>query len=216
MTPQRHHLIYLKPDADFSLVACHGDKKIIEEQVSSWLTRGFPCIYAKQLPDAETVNLGLSLWYASKKHRVGLRVVPSVIQKQEPLPQLIEMQDFFLRYYGLDDLSRFIEFYEMSDVAVYGSFLFQYLSGYDFVTESSDLDLLLNYDEYSLAHLQGFIDTLTQQFKRTIDGEVRFQTLGDISIKELLNTSTKKLLCKSKNNVILLSRTELYEHYPLL
>lgn len=216
MIPQRHHLIYLKPRADFFLVSLHEDKKIIEEQVAAWLAKGFPCIYAKQMPDEKSVNLGLPLWYAHKKHRVGLRVLPSEIYSQKPPPQLIEMQDFFLRCYGIDDLDRMIEVHQIDNISVYGSFLSQYLSGYDFVTKSSDLDLLINYHEYSLAHLQALINTLTQKFKRIIDGEVRFQGLGDISLKELLNLSTKKILCKSQDHVLLLSRAELYEHYPLL
>lgn len=216
MMLQRHHLIYLDPCADFFLVSYHEDKQLIKEQVSVWLAKGLPCIYAKQVPDDEFLNLGLPLWYANKKHRVALRVASSAVQKQNPPPQLLEMQDFFLRYYGIDDLNRAIGLHGISDVAVYGSFLSQYLSGYDFVTKSSDLDLLINYHEYSLNHLQDLVDTLTQQFKRIIDGEIRFPGLGDIPIKELLNTSTKKVLCKSKDNVSLLSRTELYEHYPLL
>lgn len=216
MMLQRHHLIYLDPGTDFFLVSCHEEKQLIKEQVSAWLAKGLPCIYAKQLSDNEFINLGLSLWYANKKHRVGLRVSPSAVQRKNPPPQLLEMQDFFLRYYGIEDLNRVIGLYGVSDVAVYGSFLFQYLSGYDFVTGNSDLDLLINYHEYSLNHLQELVDALTQKFKRIIDGEIRFQGLGDISIKELLNTSTKNVLCKTKNKVILLSRTELYEHYSLL
>ncbi|WP_174714464.1 malonate decarboxylase holo-[acyl-carrier-protein] synthase [Legionella sainthelensi] len=216
MILQRHHLIYLEPGTDFFLVSCHEKKGLIKEQVSNWLALGLPCIYAKQLPDDEFINLGLPLWYANKRHRVGLRVIPSAVQKTNSPPQLLEMQDFFLRYYGIEDLNRVIGSHRISDVAVYGSFLSQYLSGYDFVTESSDLDLLINYHEFSLNHLQDFVDDLTQKFKRIIDGEIRFQGLGDISIKELLNTTTKKVLCKTKDKVILLSRTELYEHYSLL
>ena len=216
MISQRHHLIYLKPGADFFLVSVHEDKKIMEKQVSIWVERGLPCIYAKQLPHERLTNLGLSLWYANKKHRVNLRIEPSAIQKQEPPPQLSDLHDFFLRYYGVDDLRRIIEVHQISDIAIYGSFLFQYLSGYNFVTKSSDLDVLINYHGYSLAHLRGFMEALAQKFKRSIDGEIRFQGIGDISIKELLNISTPKILCKSKDNVSLLLKKELYEYYPLL
>ncbi|QEY52377.1 malonate decarboxylase holo-[acyl-carrier-protein] synthase [Legionella longbeachae] len=213
---QRHHLIYLQPGTEFFLVSSHEENRLIKEHASAWFAKGLPCIYAKQLPNDKFINLGLSLWYANKKHRVGVRVNPSAVQKNNPPPQLLAMQDFFFRYYAIDNLNSVIELYGITDVAVYGSFLSQYLSGYDFVTENSDLDLLINYHEYSLNHLQDFVDALTQKFKRVIDGEIRFQGLGDISIKELLNTSTKKLLCKSKDKVVLLSRTELYEHYFLL
>ncbi|OEH47771.1 hypothetical protein lpari_01149 [Legionella parisiensis] len=96
MSLQRHHLIYLQPGTDFTVTSIHEDKKMIEEQVSLWLEKGLPCIYAKQLMHQETINLGLTLLHAEKKHRVGLQVVPSFVQEQKPLPTLLEMQDFFL------------------------------------------------------------------------------------------------------------------------
>ncbi|AWN75096.1 phosphoribosyl-dephospho-CoA transferase MdcG domain-containing protein [Legionella anisa] len=216
MSLQRHHLIYLQPDADFAVASIHEDKKMIEEHVSLWLAKGLPCIYAKQGGHQETMNLGLTLLYANKKHRVGLRVAPSCVQNQKLLPQLIEMQDFFSCNYGINGLNRIIELYPISDIAVYGSFLFHYLSGYSFVDHDSDLDLLINYCGHSLADLYESVSVLTKKFNRTIDGEVRFPDFGDIPIKELLDLSAKKLLCKSKDKVTLLSRTELYEYYPLL
>lgn len=118
--------------------------------------------------------------------------------------------------YGINGLNRIIELYPISDIAVYGSFLFHYLSGYSFVDHDSDLDLLINYCGHSLADLYESVSVLTKKFNRTIDGEVRFPDFGDIPIKELLDLSAKKLLCKSKDKVTLLSRTELYEYYPLL
>lgn len=216
MIPQRHHLIYLMPHADFLLASFHDEKQTVEQQVFAWLSKGMPCIYAQQITNDTMVRLGVSLWYANAKHRVGLHVAPSAIYSQKPLPQLLEMQDFFLHSFGIKDVSRIIEPYPISDIGVYGSFLSQYVSGYDFVTQRSDLDLLIHYHGGSLDQLQGLIDDLTKQFKRTIDGEVRFQQLGDIPIKELLNRSAKQLLCKAKDKVTLVPRMELYEYYPLL
>ncbi|WP_454781970.1 malonate decarboxylase holo-[acyl-carrier-protein] synthase [Legionella sp. WA2022007384] len=216
MSPQRHHLIYLHPNADFAIASSHEEKQMIEEEVRIWLAKGFPCIYAKQIAPQETISLGLTLLLANKKHRVGLRVAPSLVQKQKPLPQLNEMYDFFFRHYGVKALNRILEMYLISDIAVYGSFLFHYLSGHSFVSPDSDLDVLLNYQGYSLVTLCEFVEALTKKLNRQIDGEVRFPGFGDIPLKELLNVSAKKLLCKSQDRVTLLSRIELYEHYPLL
>ena len=216
MSPQRHHLIYLHPNADFAIVSFHEEKQMIAEQVRLWLAKGLPCIYAKQLVPQETISLGLTLLLANKKYRVALRVAPSLVQKQKPLPQLIEMHDFFSRYYGIKALNRVLELNLISDIAVYGSFLFHYLSGDSFVAPDSDLDLLFKYQGYSLIDLRELVGTLTKKFNRTIDGEVRFPGFGDIPIKELLSLSAKKLLCKRHDMVTLLSRIELYEHYPLL
>ncbi|KTD74263.1 phosphoribosyl-dephospho-CoA transferase MdcG domain-containing protein [Legionella tucsonensis] len=215
MTLQRHHLIYLQPDADFAVASIHEDKKMIEEQVYLWLEKDLPCIYAKQLAQ-ETITLGLTLLHAKKKHRIGLQVAPSFVQKQKPLPQLLEMRDFFSSCYGIKKVDTLIKLLPISDIAVYGSFLFHYVSGYSFVDRASDLDLLILYQDYSLVDLRESIAALSKKFNRIIDGEVRFPYLGDIPIKELLHLSAKKLLCKSKDKVTLLSRAELYEHYPLL
>ncbi|MBI2785349.1 MAG: malonate decarboxylase holo-[acyl-carrier-protein] synthase [Legionella longbeachae] len=214
MNPQRHHLIYLYPDADFSINSLHADKVAIEKQVLGWLLQGLPCIYAKQ-SYGNTINLGLPLLHNNKKHRVALQVAPSAVQQQQVLPQLKQMQDFFLCCYGIEELDVFLDLQHVSDIAVYGSFLFHYLSGQPFVNENSDLDLLINYQRYSLTDLQEFIALLAKKMNRTIDGEIRFPKFGDVSIKELLDLSAKKLLCKSKDKPALLSRTELYEYYPL-
>ncbi|MCW8400068.1 malonate decarboxylase holo-[acyl-carrier-protein] synthase [Legionella sp. PATHC038] len=216
MNAQRHHLIYLKPHADFVIRSCHEDQKMIAEKTALWLAQGLPCIYAKQFAGQETINLGLTLLHDNQKHRIGLQVAPSFVQTQKPLPQLIEMHEFFSRYYQITDLQRITNLYPVSDIAVYGSFLFHYLSGYSFVNQTSDLDLLIYYQGYSWSDLHETIQALTKKFKRTIDGEVRFPLFGDIPIKELLDLSAKKLLCKSKDQVALLSRTELYEYYTML
>ncbi|KTD71041.1 nucleotidyltransferase [Legionella steelei] len=221
MNSQRHHLIYLKPYADFVITSCHEDQKMIAGEVALWLTRGLPCIYAKQVCSATSferglINLGVTLFHENKKHRVGMQVAPSFVQKQQPLPQLLEMQNFFSSYYGIEDLTSITATYPISDIAVYGSFLFQYLSGAPFVNDASDLDLLIHYQEYAWTDLHETISALTKKFNRTIDGEVRFHNFGDIPIKELLDLSAKKLLCKRKDSITLLSRAELYEHYPLL
>ncbi|CAM3057862.1 nucleotidyltransferase [Legionella steigerwaltii] len=226
MNPQRHHLIYLQPQADFVITSCHDDLEMIAQEAALWLARGLPFIYAKQFArnstaeadcvERDLINLGVTLLHGNKKHRVGVQVAPSFVQKQQPPPQLIAMQDFFSSYYKIKDLKRITDTCSISDIAVYGSFLFHYLSGSAFVNDTSDLDLLINYQGYSWTDLHETISALTKKFNRTIDGEVRFPNFGDIPIKELLDLSAKKLLCKSKDKVTLLSRTELYEHYPLL
>ncbi|EHL32245.1 malonate decarboxylase holo-[acyl-carrier-protein] synthase [Legionella drancourtii] len=216
MSAQRHDLIYLEHQVPFSISTLHADKHMIEQQVVAWLAQGLPCIYAKQARDDATLNLGLPLFFAEKKHRVGLRVKPSAVVKQQSLPQLIEMQDYFRRCHGLSDILATLNSISGSDIAVYGSFLFHYLSGQPSVNQASDLDLLINYQGWSLATLHELISVLSRKLQRTIDGEIRFQQVGDIPIKELLNLSATEFLCKNHDGVALIPRMKLYEHYPLL
>jgi phosphoribosyl-dephospho-CoA transferase len=212
MNAQRHDLIYLDPQAAFTITSLHAEKTILEQQIAAWLAQGLPCIYAKQVGDEAQVNLGLPLFYAEKKHRIGLSVKPSAVVKQQSLPKLIEMQDYFFVAHGINTMAAVSDF----DIAVYGSFLFHYLSGQSGITPTSDLDLLINYQEWSLTTLRELIKILSNTLQRTIDGEIRFQGVGDIPINELLNLSATELLCKNRDGVALISRTELYEYYPLL
>jgi phosphoribosyl-dephospho-CoA transferase len=211
MNPQRHDLVFIDSQAHFSIQSAHYDSNAIRAHVTEWLKNGLPCIYARQFSH-DTLNLGLPLFFDNKKHRVSLSVDKAVVIKQMPLPQLAEMQDFFLNSYGVKLLSDL-----PINIAVYGSFLFHYLSHQKYVEETSDLDLLINYSvDCSLDALSKLIKRLNNQFNRVIDGEIRFTKLGDISIKELFDLSAKTLLCKKTNTVELLSRAELYARYPLL
>lgn len=211
MILRRHDLMFIDSQACFTIQSIHYDNDAIQKHVTEWLKKGFPCIYARQFSD-EVLNLGLPLLFDDKKHRVNLSVDKAAVLRQMPLPKLFEMYAFFHDCYGIKELM------ELPDnIAVYGSFLSHYLSGQEFVNETSDLDLLIDYSpDYSLDALHELIYLLNTKFNRVIDGEIRFNNLGDISIKELLNLSAKTLLCKTRNKVELLSRAELYARYPLL
>lgn len=216
MTAKRHDLMYLDSQAPFTISTLHADQELIQQQVKVWLGQGLPCIYAKQNGDDDRVNLGLPLFFAGKKHRIGLSVIKSAILRQKPLPQLIEMDDFLQCYYGLDDLRVFVSILPGSVIAVYGSFLFHYLSGQSGINDMSDFDVLIHYHEWSLSTLAAFVNALSSKLQRCIDGEIRFKNVGDIPLKELLDLSANRLLCKNSDGVALISRTELYERYPLL
>lgn len=216
MNAQRHHLIYLKPNATFRFASYQGNRILIEEQIKSWLTLERPLIYTKQLVDQASIHLGLTLLHHNKKHRIGLQVELQCVKKTQPLPQLIKLHEFFLLKYGIEGLESILRLSPIQNIGVYGSFLFHYLSNLPFVTAQSDLDILIQYEQFSLDDLHQLMALLAHKFCRNMDGEVRFPLFGDISIKELIDVSAKKLICKSRDNVFLLSRFELYECYPLL
>lgn len=217
MLTQRHDLIFVDSKASFEFQSCYSDKETLHQLIVAWFKKGLPCIYARQLCDDEgQVNLGLSLRTHDKKYRVGLVIAESSLLKQALLPKLVEMAEFFFHYYGVEGLVACLDRYKGFSISVYGSFLFHYLSGQAYVDDSSDLDLLIDYPGCSLSVLNELIDVLHKKFNRTIDGEVRFMHLGDVATKELLDPSAKKLLFKKRDRVELLSRTVLYECYPLL
>jgi len=99
---------------------------------------------------------------------------------------------------------------------VYGSFLWQYLTDQPYVTENSDLDILMGYHGSSLSLLKKQVEQLQQQTGRVIDGEIRFNAMGDIALKELIDSDTPELLVKTTHTVHLMPRSQLYEYYPSL
>lgn len=216
MIAKRHDLIYLNDKAPFIITSLHGDKLTVDQHVVAWLEQRLPCIYAKQLPNDGMLHLGLPLFWANKRHRIGLSVAPSSVEKRQTLPQLVDMVGYFQSYYKLYDIQTMLVGIEGLDIGVYGSFLFHYLSGIPCINEQSDVDLLITYQGETLAIFTELIDRLSQSLQRTIDGEVRFKNIGDVSIKELLDLSANQLLCKNCTGIELISREELYEHYSLL
>lgn len=215
---KRHQLIFVDSKAPVAFHTCHGDKKDIKQRVMDWLQAGLPCIYTRQTSENNTINLGLTLLVEGHKQRIALAVNKSDILKEKALPHLMDMRYFFQEVYnihGLSELFSSLGFEQANFISVYGSFLFHYLSGQSFVNSTSDLDVLITYQGCTEQQLKSLAANLATKFNRLIDGEVRFDALGDIAIKELLSSSPT-VLCKKKERVILLPRAMLYEYYPTL
>lgn len=216
MNLQRHELVYVAEDSPFCVYSMHFNRDIISEQVRNWLAQKLPCVFARQLANREgEINLGLPLFNGGKKQRVGLKIKQSAVLKYQSLPSLCEMQDFFVEFHEIELNSEILNF-DLHSIKVYGSFLFQYLSGEPYVDLHSDLDLLIDYPGCSLHDLNELFTVFTKKFKRCIDGELRLSDLGDLAIKELFNRSAEKILLKNKDRIELISRAILYERYPSL
>ncbi|CDZ77528.1 phosphoribosyl-dephospho-CoA transferase [Legionella massiliensis] len=227
INPQRHDLVFADPNSEFRIHSCQTNQAQLYEQVRAWFARGLPCIYARQsgLNNGD-LNLGLPLIAAGQKQRIGLQLREDAVLRYQSLPKLNEMEsfDFSLlpsngekvpegRMRGVG--SKFFPDICHS-ISVYGSFLFHYLSGQPYVNEASDLDLLIEYSDYSLAELNELVAKLAKVFNRTIDGEIRFAGLGDVAVQELVDLSARQILLKTRDSVELIARTVLYERYPSL
>ena len=219
MMNQRHQLIFLKPDASFVIHSVHQDNQAITQQVTEWINKGLPCIYARQLcHDGVTLSLGLPVLLGNKKYRVGLYLNKNEVIVKQELPRLVDMAGYFAKknvLYTNNCLSQ-QDLSDFQSISVYGSYLFEYLSDQPFVREHSDLDLLIDYQQGSLAELNQLIIHLKKKLTILIDGEVRFKNLGDIAFKELVNLSVHQLLFKNPDEIGLISRHDLYKQYPEL
>ncbi|MCL9684499.1 malonate decarboxylase holo-[acyl-carrier-protein] synthase [Legionella maioricensis] len=217
MMSQRHQLVFLEHDSAFVIHSIHEEKQAITHYVNQWINQGLPCIYARQLSaEQDMLDLGLPVFLANKKHRVGLRLNKNKVSRKEDLPRLIDMASYFCKKIKGQPFTLFSQ-QDMADfhsISVYGSFLWEYLSEQPFVGDNSDLDLLIDYEGHSLDKLKQILTILKKKFNRTIDGEVRFKKLGDIAVNELVNSSADQLLFKNTDEIGLISRHDLYKQYP--
>ncbi|MDR3501209.1 MAG: malonate decarboxylase holo-[acyl-carrier-protein] synthase [Legionella sp.] len=202
MSYARHTLCYLNPTT--TVASQHSEEQ--QRLFQYWLNRGYPFICSRQPQDLAFGKIQLALPYFNQqqqKLRISYQVSKSEITQSKELPKLNEVFP-----------SALLEI--PADIKVYGSYCWQYLTQEAYVQPDSDLDVLINYTAQSLTDLRGLYKELSHKSKVLhIDGEVRFHHWGDCSLLELLQNSDS-ILFKSINNVLLLSREDLYAAYPSL
>lgn len=203
----RHQLIYLHSHMISLSALTSIESEPLREAALAWLLQGLPAIYPRQQPIDE-LQLALTILKNQTKHRVSFSVDPAAIHKESSLPSLHDIAGFF--NFNIKSIPY------LNAISVYGSFLFESLSQQKFITDSSDLDILIQFPDCSLLALHDLLKQLEHMAQRRVDAEIRFQELGDIAVRELLDASTETCLVKSHDHVYLLDKNKIYEHYPQL
>lgn len=176
---RRHDLVWLAAGSDPGAFACTARHLGI---VRHWVAQRRPLVVARQ-PEAlapELVALGISLAPPSASQRICLRVPRQMIVRHWqalPLASAIPRAPRAWRpaMAKIDALCRRLDI----RVGVYGSLAFQILTRQDYLTPTSDLDLL--FDCAPGADLAGLLAGLQGAAAGAlrIDGEVR---LGDWAV----------------------------------
>lgn len=204
MSYPRHTLCYL--DKTAQAISRHSDHE--QAFLTAWIAKGFPLITTRQPPSVSEEQIQLAIPavdpLTQQKIRMRYLLSKSAIQKHTLLPSLSELFPQIPKDYPF--------------IRVYGSYCWQYLTNHITVRPDSDLDLLIDYTNQSIASLAalhpllaGFISPIK------IDGEVRFPQLGDCSYIELIHKQEiPTLLFKSEQGVELISRDYLYARFPAL
>jgi len=94
---------------------------------------------------------------------------------------------------------------------VYGSFAWQMITDKPYISETSDLDLLLHINR--MEQLEGLVDLLFQSqtaLKRTIDGELIFAEDYAVAWREWYSANDK-ILVKTINSISIMDKRELLE-----
>lgn len=218
MEPARHTLIWVRPESRKQVVAQITDVEM-QMQVAAWLLADRPLVVSRQPCDvaqSHSISVGLALPPAQGKCRIALSLAAHDISRYT-LPLLladavahapIEWQPALA---GLDDAAMDMGI----ELRVFGSLAWQALSGVQYVTPHSDIDLL--WHARSLAQLQQGIELLArweQDSGLRADGEVLFGSSSAVSWREwatLEPGDEQRVLVKRASSAGLVKASELLE-----
>jgi len=205
---RRHTLVWLSqaPEAETD-----DDRT----RAASWHMSGRPFVVTRRRDDGRDIGLGFCTTDPAhpelRPRRVAARTDPVRIVRNARPP-------------GLEEIARCpaataqsASFAHLTsaateadlDIRVYGSWMWQALTGERHVHEASDLDVVIDVADLAAAdRAAAFLAREEQALAFRIDGELSFPGLGEIQWRELLLDKDEVLL-KSIDTLHLVSRTQL-------
>jgi len=205
---RRHTLVWLSQ-------APGAETEDDRARAATWHTTGRPFVVTRRRNDGNEIGLGFCTTDPShpelRPRRVAARTDPDRITRQVRPPGLEEIARCPAATAQAQSFSRLISAaaHAGHDIHVYGSWMWQALTGERHVHERSDLDVVIDVaglDEAGDAAT--FLAREEQQLAFRIDGELSFPGLGEVQWRELLQDRTEVLL-KSVDTLKLVPRTEL-------
>jgi phosphoribosyl-dephospho-CoA transferase len=178
--------------------------------LTEWVIRGFPVILRRASPNdmPDLVPAGIPLPPKHGRQRVALLLPAAAIIAIRPAPRAEEViaaapsswRETLIaaaQVPGADDGAR-----------VFGSLLWQSITGLPYITEKSDLDLLwsCSNDPFPLASA---ILALEQRSPVRIDGEIVLPDGGGCHWREILDTELPDVMVKTLTSVELRSKASL-------
>ena len=200
--PRRHDLVTLAPSWEGALA--EPLPPALLARVRAWVARGRPLVAARRDPGwPGAVALGLALPPAESLRRIALRVAPAALARVAPpllLRAAIESAPAAWRapLLALDAEARSAGL----ALRAYGSLAWQHLSGEPYLTERSDVDLLVRpRDAADLRRALALLGSRAALAAPRLDGEVILPG-GGVAWRELL-AGAARLLVKAPAAVAL-------------
>jgi phosphoribosyl-dephospho-CoA transferase len=207
---RRHDLIYVSPAAWRSLLATRGDLAadplVAESLVESWVDNGRPLIGRRAMPhEVRGVALGLPLPPCAGKRRLSLLMRPEDIVATAPPPALSLAGRAAPPAWrpALDALDALASRHCV-EARVFGSLAWRALTGLDYLTECSDLDLLLHVDrDTDLVRLAADMAAIEASAPMRLDGEFIRDDGAAVNWREF-HAGAREILVKTVGGVALL------------
>jgi phosphoribosyl-dephospho-CoA transferase len=212
---RRHSLVWLDQELDVTPYVTPAAHAAV---VTEWVAEGLPFVSARQ-PGSDTgdtrCSLGLTLPPPATRQRVSLLVPPTAIIKvSEPLEmaRALDVVDHHCREL-LRKITR-VSYAAGMTPHVYGSLMWQAVSGKRYMTETSDLDILFCcHGAFDSAGLLAALEGMDGSLPR-LDGEILAPTGWAAAWRELAAAAklggNGTVLAKSDNGVKLLPLTDFW------
>ena len=203
--PRRHDLIFVSPVAWRSLLQ-RRDDLAGEPLVVEWVDRGWPLIARRALHgEADGLPLGLPLPPFAGKRRLSVLIQPEDIVSTAPPPGLSAAISVAPNrwQHTLGAVVSLAAQYGV-EARIFGSLAWCTLTGLDYLTDTSDLDLLLPIQSGSdLVRLTADLAAIEATAPMRLDGELMRDDGAGVNWREL-HTGARELLVKTTDGVALL------------
>jgi phosphoribosyl-dephospho-CoA transferase len=206
---RRHDMIAVSPVAWRSLLNTSGDLAG-EPLVAGWVDRGWPLVARRAAPDeADGLPLGLPLPPVAGKRRLALLMQPGAVVSSTAPPKLTAAFDVAPEIWkptlgGVLGLG--VRY--GAEVRVFGSLAWRMLTGLDYLTASSDLDLLLPLPRAGdLAGLIAGLAAIEGSAPMRLDGELVREDGAAVNWREI-HAGAREVLVKTIREVMLCSTAD--------
>jgi phosphoribosyl-dephospho-CoA transferase len=204
-TIRRHDLVLVSPAAWRSLLQRHDDLAG-EPLVVEWVDRGWPLIARRAMHgEADGLPLGLPLPPFAGKRRLSVLAQPEDIVSTAPPPGLSAAISVAPNRWQ-QTLGAVVSLASRFGVEarIFGSLAWCTLTGLDYLTDTSDLDLLLPIHCCSdLVRMTADLAAMEAKAPMRIDGELMRDDGAAVNWREL-HTGARELLVKTIDSVALL------------
>lgn len=201
---RRHDLVFVREIAWRHLMRVRADLAM-DPLVASWVQRGWPLVSRRSTPgDLEGVPLGLPLPPFAGKRRISVVLPPGDIVEVASSPPLAlasraAPRDWWSALDALEEVAR----QHAINLRVYGSLAWRALTGLDYLTPSSDVDVL--FCLRGTTNVQGLVAAIghiDSKAPMRIDGELLREDGAAASWREI-HEGASDVLVKTERSVAL-------------
>ena len=212
----RHHLVWLgRPGGRDALAVLDGE---IRPVLADWFARDLPAVVRRYTADEpkQAIALGIPLSPARGRRRIAFNVPVAAIQRINPPPTLGQVVTSAPALWRepLRELDTRLAAVGLGP-RVYGSLAWQHITQENYLTECSDVDLLLQpQDRGQLQRMLVLLQDWERQTGLRADGECLLPDGAAVAWRELLGGSDK-VLVKSTLSLMLRPIADVFGALPV-